>query len=115
MALTDHAKRFGRRSDSPAAGPPATFIAAVAAAFAVLGISAVMLPRDVVLPLVSVVFFALAALVALIAWRSAHRREPDRVNYWDVAGALTFIGICAASFVDPEQMVRLVEGSHRAD
>jgi len=26
---------------------------------------------------------------------------------WDVAGALTFIGICTASMIDPDQMVRV--------
>jgi hypothetical protein len=35
------------------------------------------------------------------------------MTYWDVAGALTLFGICVASQVDAEQMVRLVEGAHR--
>jgi hypothetical protein len=34
----------------------------------------------------------------------------NQVTYADVAGALTLIGLCAAATIDPDQMVRLVEG-----
>ena len=115
MAFTNPARRCADRSGPSGSGPQVAFVAAVVTAFAALGISAATLPKDFVLPLVSMVFFALAAVVTVVAWRSAPRAYPDRVNYWDVAGALTFIAICAASMVDAEQMVRLVEGSHRAD
>ena len=39
--------------------------------------------------------------------------EQDQLTYWDVAGALTLFGICVASQVEPDQMVRLIEGTHR--
>ena len=38
--------------------------------------------------------------------------EQSRMTYWDVAGALNLFGICVASQVDAEQMVRFVEGTH---
>jgi hypothetical protein len=34
-----------------------------------------------------------------------------RFSYWDVAGALTFIGICMGATVEPGQMVELVAGT----
>jgi hypothetical protein len=115
MAFSNPARRSTRRRGASVAGPQVTFIAAVVTASAALAYATAMLPRDIVLPLVSIVFFVLAALVALVAWRAAQRAEPDRVSYWDVAGALTFIGICAASMVDADQVLRLLENSPRAE
>ena len=65
--------------------------------------------KDHVLPTVSTLLFVLAAAVALIAWRRP-TREP-RLSYLDVAGVLTFIGICVAAAIEPDQMVRLVAGT----
>ncbi len=113
MAITNPAKRFVRRSDPWAVGPQITFAAAVLTAFAALAVAATTQPSDLVLPLVSTLFFVLAGLVTLVAWSRRRISAPDQVTYWDVAGALTFIGICAAAMVDPEQMLRLVEGTHR--
>ena len=71
-----------------------------------------MLPSDLVLPVVSTIFFVLACLVALVASLRDRACEQSRMTYWDVAGALTLFGICVASQVDAEQMVRFVEGTH---
>jgi hypothetical protein len=69
------------------------------------------LSRDALLPATSTLLFVFAAVVALIAWRSP---VPARqFTYWDAAGLLTLIGICAAAAVEPEQMVRLVAGTER--
>ena len=63
---------------------------------------------DLAMPLAVTLLFAAAAAAAPIAWmRGGVSRE--QVNYWDVAGALTLIGICAAATIDPEQLVRIVE------
>ena len=62
--------------------------------------------------LLSTIFFVLACLVALVASLRDRACEQSRMTYWDVAGALTLFGICVASQVDAEQMVRLVEGTH---
>jgi hypothetical protein len=62
---------------------------------------------------VSTIFFVLACLVALVAMLRERGCDQRRMTYWDVAGALTLFGICVASQVDADQMVRLVEGTHR--
>ena len=50
------------------------------------------MPPNALAPAVSILLFVFAAAVALIAWL---RPMPSRhFSYWDVAGALTFIGIC---------------------
>ncbi len=52
--------------------------------------------------------------MALIAWRLG---QPDErtLSYWDVAGALTLFGICAATLMDADQLVRLIESQRTAD
>jgi heme A synthase len=74
-------------------------------------VAAIALPNDHVLPLVSGFLFLLACSIALLAL--CHRRHIDhrQLTYWDVAGALTLIGICAGALVDPDQLVRLVAGA----
>ena len=68
---------------------------------------------DLSMPLAVTLLFAAAAATASIAWlRGGVSRE--QVNYWDVAGALTLIGICAAATIDPEQLVRIVESTGAA-
>ena len=57
--------------------------------------------------------FALAALVALFASSCGPPRRDSGITYWDVAGALVLLGACAAALVDPDHMVRLVEGPQR--
>jgi hypothetical protein len=32
---------------------------------------------------------------------------PNGLSYWELAGALVFIGICAATFSEPEHIVAL--------
>lgn len=121
MAITHPAKNFARRSDPWTLGPQVAFAVAVLIAFTVLAISATTLPSDFVFPLTSTLLFVLAGLVALVAWSRGRPSEQAQANdqaaphvtYWDVAGALTFIGICAASLIDSDQVVRLMEGTHR--
>jgi hypothetical protein len=113
MPTTNPAKRFAHRSGPWPLGPQVTCAAAVLAAFAALTVCATTLPRDFVLPMMSMIFFILAALVALVASSSERASDEAALTHWDVAGLLTFIGICAASQVDPDQMVRLVEGANR--
>jgi hypothetical protein len=108
MAITHPASRFTR--DPWSIGPPVTFAAAVLAAGAILALASATLPGDSVLPLTSLLLFVVAGAVALVAWsRGRPSRQAAHVTYWDVAGALAFIGICAAALVDPDQMVRLIE------
>ena len=117
MAITHPAKRYTRRRGPRALGPPIIFAAAALSAFSALAWLATALPRDFVLPLTSTLLFVLAGAVGLFAWSrgrlSEQHRTAPQVTYWDVAGALTFVGICAAALVDPDQMLRLVEGVNR--
>lgn len=112
MPTTKAAKRAAHRSSSLwPLRPQVTGGVALLAALAALTASAAMLPRDFVLPAMSMLLFILAAMVALVA-SSADRAEAG-LTHSDIAGLLTFIGICAASQVDPDQMVRLVESANR--
>jgi Flp pilus assembly protein TadB len=82
-----------------------TLIAAAAAA------SMMWLPGALVLPALSVAILMAAGMCGVTAWWRAERRRPDRVGTWDVAGALTLIGVCAALLGDPEQALPLFEAA----
>jgi hypothetical protein len=96
----------GRRR---ALGPELAFGGAVFASFAAWGASTVTLPPDLIMPVVATLFLVFAAVLAMFGHRY---RDPEsgHVTYADVAGALTLIGLCAAATIDPDQMVRFVEG-----
>jgi hypothetical protein len=111
MSITNPAKHLPRASRWPR-GPEFAFAGTLLIDFAGMVASTKMLPSDLVLPVVSTIFFVLACLVALVASLRDHTCEQSRMTYWDVAGALTLFGICVASQVDAEQMVRFVEGTH---
>jgi hypothetical protein len=113
MTVAGPIKRSGYQKGASALGPEVTFAASLVAALAAMAVSVATPPNDLVLPVVSTFCFVLAGLVALgaaIRWRMPDRDPPA---YWDVAGILTFIGICIAAPIDPEQMVRLAQGAHR--
>jgi hypothetical protein len=113
MPITQPAKRLVQRAAPSARGPEIAFAVTLLLAGAAMTVSMQTLPGDFVLPVVSTLFFVLACVVALVATLSARAAEPSRLTYWDVAGALTLFGICVASQVEPDQMVRLIEGTHR--
>jgi hypothetical protein len=117
MPTTNPAKPATYQAGPRARGPEITFAATVLTGFAAMAAGTAVLASDLVLPVASTLFFALAllaVLIALIASHGQHARGTDHITYWDVAGALTLFGICVASQIDPDQMVRLVEGEHRA-
>jgi hypothetical protein len=66
------------------------------------------LPPPLVLPTVGVLAIVAATAVAAIAWLTA-QRVTAAVNYWDIAGALTFIGIFATLLSEPELALPLLE------
>lgn len=86
-------------------GPYVTFAGALALALLVL------LRFGAEPTVVASLFFGLAAVVAVAAWRKP--RKGRRLTYWDVAGALTLIGILIAATIEPEQVVQLVAGAGR--
>jgi hypothetical protein len=98
-----------RSSDRRGIGPELAFAGATFAGFAAWGASRMALSPDLIMPAVATLFLVFAAAFAVVSWR--HRgMNPNQVTYADVAGALTLIGLCAAATIDPDQMVRLVEG-----
>jgi hypothetical protein len=116
MPTTHPAKPAAYRTGLRARGPEITFAATALTGFAAMAPGTALLASDLVLPVTSTLFFALAllaVLIALVASRGEGARQGDQLSYWDVAGALTLFGICVASQIDPDQMVRLVESGHR--
>jgi hypothetical protein len=57
----------------------------------------------------------MAAAAALAGWLRGNKVDVARLTYWDVAGALTLVGIGATTLVDPEQLARLFDGPSRQD
>jgi hypothetical protein len=112
MSIVNPARRLAQRGHAWIAGPIAVFAAAVVTAFAASALCTAAFSRDLALPLASVLSFAFAGVVACGTWRR-ERVPAGAVTYWDVAGALTFIGLCAGALVEPDQLVRLVEGAQR--
>jgi hypothetical protein len=102
---------FGPRSHHAGAplGPRAVFVGAVVVGFGAWGVFQATLSPDLVMPLVATVFFVLAAVLGPLAWLR-RGMSPLNVTYTDVVGALTLIGVFAAAAIEPEQMVRLIEG-----
>lgn len=93
--------------NTPAAGPALLFAAAVGVAASLAFGGLLSAHRDAALPLAVALLFAFASAAALLGWRQRRMREP-RLTYWDVAGALVFVGIAASTAVEPDQLVRLV-------
>ena len=109
MTITNPLGGLRSRSGEHVPGPLLVLTGAVAAVVAASALWGHDMPPNALAPAVSILFFVLAAAVALVAWR---RPLPSpRFSYWDVAGALTFIGICMGATVEPGQMVELVAGT----
>ena len=114
MAIIHPAKRVSQRGGPEINGPAVAFMAAVVMTLSALVLAGTTLPRDFALAAISSLFFAFAALVALIAWGTGKNAE-GTLSYWDVAGALTLFGICAATLMDSDQIVRFIESQRTAD
>jgi hypothetical protein len=103
-----------RRSWSPreSVGPAFVFATATATGAAAWLYLAGALPTDALLPAICILFSALAGVAAAVAWFRPHP-VAGPFTYWDVAGMLILIGVCAAAAIEPDQMVRLVEGNRQ--
>ena len=113
MSTTNRSKPVARLTRAPTFGPQVLFGIAVFAAFAVLAGAVTVLPNALVAPVASTLLLVMAVAAALIGWLREGGADVARVTYWDVAGALTFIGICVASTVEPNEMVALIEAADR--
>ncbi|NWG26803.1 MAG: hypothetical protein HXY30_20685 [Pseudorhodoplanes sp.] len=97
--------------EQPIRGPSAAFLAAVAATFAGMGLLGLYWPAPLLLPAASLAMLAAASAVAAVALL---RPAPGPgLTYWDVSGALTLAGICAALLSEPEQVIPLIENASR--
>jgi hypothetical protein len=86
-------------------GPQAALIAA--GVLVVIGFTLVQATVSEVLiaPILAIEFFVLACGVALIG---CGNRMNIGLSYWDVAGLLTFAGICVTQAVEPESVVQII-------
>jgi hypothetical protein len=109
MTITNPLGSSQVRAASPSTGPVVALTAALAGAVIFAAVLQPSLAREALVPATVTLLFVLAAAVALFAWRKPATGR--HFTYWDAAGALTFIGICAAATVEPEQMVQLVAGA----
>jgi hypothetical protein len=96
-------------------GPSITLVVAVLAAFGAAALSPIGNLRDgVAAATIATLLLVMACAIALFAWISGGSLQRARgPSYWDVAGALTFIGICVAQTIEPAELVALIEGADR--
>lgn len=81
-----------------------TFAVAVPAFFIVHA-----LEPHLVLPALSVLFFGIAALAAIMAFSVKSKKNTENLNLWDVAGGLVITGCAASVMGEPEQVAQLFE------
>lgn len=67
------------------------------------------LEPHLVLPALSVLFFAAAALAAITALSIRTNKNTENLNLWDVAGGLVITGCAASVLGEPEQVAQLFE------
>ena len=60
---------------------------------------------SLVLPSMSVVALAGAAIVAFAAWCTSSDRNSKSISLWDISGAYAFVGFGAGMLSDPEQVM----------
>ena len=82
--------------------------AALASAGAVLIAALFLLPSGLVFPVTAFGLVLGGGTFALIAWASP-REVTNRLVFWDIAGAVTVLGFCAALLGEPEQAIALLE------
>ncbi len=79
------------------------FIIAVIPAAAV----ALVAPKSVALPLVSLISLVLAMTCALYAWRSRLNYRAQGLTFWDLAGMLALVGFGAGAVSEPAAALEL--------
>jgi len=111
MTITNPIGNVRTAAARPASGPILLLTGALAATLAAAAVLQPSIAREALVPVAATLLLASAAAIALIAWL---RPAPHRhFTYWDAAGVLTFVGICAAAMVEPEQMIQLFAGAER--
>jgi hypothetical protein len=105
--------RSSRHGVAPS-GPSITLVVAVLAAFGATALSPIGNLKDGAAATIATLLLIMACAIALFAWIGGGSLQRARgPSYWDVAGALTFIGICVAQTIEPAELVALIEGADR--
>lgn len=108
-------KRWAQQNSDPLGiGPQLGFAGATFCGFTVWSGLIVTIPPELRMPVMATLFLMFAVGFGIVAWRN-RGEDPTRVTYADVAGALTLIGLFAASTVDPDQLVRTVVGERSSE
>lgn len=113
MAITSSSHEVRGYTQRATLGPPVAFAGSIFLVLAAYAASNWLVSPDLVIPVVVTLLFVLAGIAALSAWQTSAGTDVRRLTYWDVAGALTFIGIVLSALIDPDQMLRFVEGAER--
>ncbi len=67
-----------------------------------------LLPTSLVLPTLSAVLLASAAIASLLAWLGrTDRSNGDRLTLWDLAAAFAFVGCAAGSLSETTSVAQL--------
>jgi hypothetical protein len=114
LASSNMARSGAGRPGLTFLGPGAKFAAAILLALGAATMPA-MVPPTAVLPVIATLLFLTACVAALFGWLGGQGARAGGLTYWDVAGALTFIGICVAATIDPNQLVELAEPARRGN
>jgi mannose/fructose/N-acetylgalactosamine-specific phosphotransferase system component IIC len=105
-----------RAALGPGLGPQAALIAAGLVAVAGFAALQPIMPSETLIPFLATLFFLMACLTLHFALREeAGSRSSAPLTYWDVSGLLTFAGICVATLIEPEGLVRLVTADNRSE
>ena len=94
---------------APGTGVVAAGAGALAAAAGCFVVAPVLLPLHLVFPVVAAGLLLAAASLGLIACIAPPETGAPRVVLWDLAGALSLIGLAAALFGEPEPAIALFE------
>ena len=113
LATSHPARSPTSRPDPSRLGPPVALAAAVLATVGIVATAPTALPGAGSAVAIATLLFLMASAATLVAWVSGRSPRGSGLTYWDVAGALTFIGICVAATVEPNEMVALIEAGGR--
>ena len=100
----------GTRDRASHGGIALALVAAFAAAGGAFVAAIALFPAAQVLPATAMGLILAAAATAAIAWMAPPEVGRARIVFWDIAGALAVIGLCAAALIgEPEPAVALIE------
>lgn len=96
-------------------GPQTALVAAVLVAVAGFATLRPVMPNGTLIPFLATLCFLMACLALHFALREDANARSARLTYGDVSGLLTFAGICIATLIEPEALVRWVSADNRTD